>query len=193
MTFAAGTGVAHAAPAKFKNCAELQKKYEYGVALDKGSAQNADMQTPAVNRNLYLANRKLDRDRDGVACEVLLTASPATEPTPTATPAPTPTATSNVYWITTNVILLDAYMKTLINQNKINQPQSNFMWAVASTFQKNPTATCLYFKTDAGRAALLAGLVSSANMSKVGLDDSYLPWASELTPLVISMTCAAYA
>ena len=128
------------------------------------------MQTPAVNRNVYLANRKLDRDSDGVACEVPLTASPATEPTPTATPEPTLTATSNVYWISTN-----------------------FMWAVASTFQKNPSATCLYFRTDAGRAALLGGLVSSANMSKVGLDDSYIPWASELTPLVISMTCAAYS
>ena len=151
------------------------------------------MQTPAVNRNVYLANRKLDHDSDGVACEVPLTASPATEPTPTATPEPTLTATSNVYWISTNFSLLDAYMKKLIKQNKINQPQSKFMWAVASTSQKDPSATCLYFRTDAGRAALLGGLVSSANMSKVGLDDSYIPWASELTPLVISMTCAAYS
>ena len=60
-----------AAPKKFKNCAAMQAVYPSGVAkpgaVDKqGKAKG----TPEVNAKLYAANKHLDRDKDGWACEV---------------------------------------------------------------------------------------------------------------------------
>ena len=60
----------NAAGKKFKNCTELNKVYPGGVALpgavNKGGATK---QTPKYNKNLYKANKKSDRDKDGIACE----------------------------------------------------------------------------------------------------------------------------
>lgn len=54
----------------FKNCTELNKVYPGGVALP--GAVNAGGETkkePKYNRTLYIANKKSDRDKDGIACE----------------------------------------------------------------------------------------------------------------------------
>ena len=54
----------------FKNCTELNKKYPGGVALpgaiNKGGTTKL---TPKYNKKLYMANKKSDRDKDGIACE----------------------------------------------------------------------------------------------------------------------------
>jgi hypothetical protein len=54
----------------FKNCTELNKVYPGGVALpgavNKGGATKL---TPKYNQKLYNANKKSDRDKDGIACE----------------------------------------------------------------------------------------------------------------------------
>lgn len=54
----------------FKNCTELNKKYPGGVALtgavNKGGVTKL---TPTYSKKLYLANKKSDRDKDGIACE----------------------------------------------------------------------------------------------------------------------------
>jgi hypothetical protein len=54
----------------FKNCTELNKVYPGGVALP--GAVNAGGMTklaPKFNKKLYEANKKSDRDKDGIACE----------------------------------------------------------------------------------------------------------------------------
>ena len=54
----------------FKNCTELNKVYPGGVArpgaVNMGGATKL---TPKYDRKLYEANKKSDRDKDGIACE----------------------------------------------------------------------------------------------------------------------------
>lgn len=64
------TSGASGAPRTFKNCTELNRVYPGGVALPGavnvgGSTKNL----PKFSRALYLANKKSDRDKDGIACE----------------------------------------------------------------------------------------------------------------------------
>lgn len=58
---------------KFKNCTELNKTYKHGVAKkgakDKVSGKAKPVTTFTVNNNVYTANKGLDRDKDGIACE----------------------------------------------------------------------------------------------------------------------------
>ena len=64
------TTPANAAAKVFKNCTELNKVYPGGVALP--DAINAGGQTkliPKFDKKLYEANKKSDRDKDGIACE----------------------------------------------------------------------------------------------------------------------------
>ena len=61
---------ANAAAKVFKNCTELNKVYPGGVALP--GAINAGGETkkePKYDKALYNANKKSDRDKDGIACE----------------------------------------------------------------------------------------------------------------------------
>lgn len=61
---------ANAAARVFKNCTELNKVYPGGVALPGAvnSGGNTKL-TPKYDKALYLANKKSDRDKDGIACE----------------------------------------------------------------------------------------------------------------------------
>ena len=60
----------YATAKKFKNCTELNKVYPGGVALPGAvNAGGATKQTPTYDKKLYEANKKSDRDKDGVACE----------------------------------------------------------------------------------------------------------------------------
>jgi hypothetical protein len=59
-----------AATKKFKNCTELNKVYPGGVALPGAvNAGGTTKQTPTYDKKLYEANKKSDRDKDGIACE----------------------------------------------------------------------------------------------------------------------------
>jgi hypothetical protein len=61
---------ANAAPKVFKNCTELNKVYPGGVALPGAvNAGGATKKEPKYNAALYKANKKSDRDKDGIACE----------------------------------------------------------------------------------------------------------------------------
>ena len=60
----------YAAPKAFKNCSALNKVYPGGVA--KPGAINLGGVTknePKYDLGLYKANKKSDRDGDGIACE----------------------------------------------------------------------------------------------------------------------------
>lgn len=60
----------YAAAKKFKNCTELNKVYPGGVALPGAvNAGGATNKTPKYDKALYTANKKSDRDGDGIACE----------------------------------------------------------------------------------------------------------------------------
>lgn len=64
-----GTSV-NAVAKVFKNCTELNKVYPRGVALP--GAVNVGGMTklaPKYDKRLYEANKKSDRDKDGIACE----------------------------------------------------------------------------------------------------------------------------
>lgn len=76
VALAFGTVGIAAAPAEakaktFKNCTELNKKYKHGVG--KPGAKDKTSGTPVTNfkkdKALYNANKKSDRDKDGIACE----------------------------------------------------------------------------------------------------------------------------
>jgi hypothetical protein len=51
---------------KYKNCDALRARYPYGVAKNAASVRGTGA---TVNAKVYNANRGLDRDKDGVACE----------------------------------------------------------------------------------------------------------------------------
>ena len=54
----------------FKNCSELNKIYKGGVALPGAVNQGgATKFEPKYSKALYIANKKSDRDNDGIACE----------------------------------------------------------------------------------------------------------------------------
>ena len=61
---------AGAAARTFKNCTAMHKVYKGGVkrpgAVQKGGKLKYK---PVVSAALYNANKKLDRDKDGLACE----------------------------------------------------------------------------------------------------------------------------
>lgn len=60
-----------AAAQKFANCKELNKVYAGGVAKD-ATVKNKGGKTkytPFVSKEIYDANVKSDRDKDGIACE----------------------------------------------------------------------------------------------------------------------------
>jgi len=59
-----------AAAKVFKNCSELNKVYPGGVALP-GAVNSGGItkKEPKYDKVLYNANKKSDRDKDGIACE----------------------------------------------------------------------------------------------------------------------------
>ena len=59
-----------AAARVFKNCTELNKVYPGGVALP-GAVNSGGItkNEPKYDKALYNANKKSDRDKDGIACE----------------------------------------------------------------------------------------------------------------------------
>jgi hypothetical protein len=60
---------------KYANCAALHRRYPHGVgrrgARDHVSGNSKPVTTFSRNNVAYNANRRLDRDRDGIACERL--------------------------------------------------------------------------------------------------------------------------
>lgn len=59
-----------AAAKVFKNCTELNKVYPGGVALPGAlNSGGTTKKEPKYNKALYNANKKSDRDKDGIACE----------------------------------------------------------------------------------------------------------------------------
>jgi len=88
-----------ASPQPFKNCKQLLKKYYWGVAFNRVAA--ADLANIiAIRPKIYMENKRLDTDKDGVACEndllqhlpPMVTTTTSSTTTTTAYVAPTTTA-----------------------------------------------------------------------------------------------------
>ena len=71
LVFTVGlTSPGNAAAKVFKNCTELNKVYPGGVALPGAvNAGGTTKKQPKYDKALYNANKKSDRDKDGIACE----------------------------------------------------------------------------------------------------------------------------
>ncbi|WP_409296982.1 excalibur calcium-binding domain-containing protein [Peribacillus sp. SCS-26] len=66
-----GTADAKTVVKTYKNCSELNKVYKGGVAIS-AKTKNKGGKTknkPFAHQALYKANKKSDRDKDGIACE----------------------------------------------------------------------------------------------------------------------------
>jgi hypothetical protein len=67
---ASSIGPTNAAVKVFKNCTALNKVYPGGVALPGAvNSGGATKMEPKYDKALYNANKKSDRDKDGIACE----------------------------------------------------------------------------------------------------------------------------
>ena len=53
----------------FKNCSDLKRTFPNGIARDQATTKAEDYTNQTVNGDVYFANRKMDRDNDGVMCE----------------------------------------------------------------------------------------------------------------------------
>jgi hypothetical protein len=66
-------GAAHASVRHFANCTAMHTVYKGGVsrkgAVDHRSNGGHAKYRPYVSTPLYNANRSMDRDHDGIACE----------------------------------------------------------------------------------------------------------------------------
>lgn len=180
ITLAGGTGVAQAAPAKFKTCDELRKKFEYGVASSKGAAAGTDMQTPVVNRSVYIANRKLDRDLDGVACEV---------PPVAGTPTVSPPAVPNVVVIPTGVPEVDALVQAQANSGTLTQDQATMLYTVVGAIMKQPVQTCPSWGTDLFRQSFLNSAATVRVLAAYRLGSERLPWFRSQLEQITTMVC----
>ena len=61
---------AHAAT--FKNCTEVNKVHKWGVSKSLAAAmkqKNYPTNNPLVSASIYASLAKMDRDKDGTACE----------------------------------------------------------------------------------------------------------------------------
>lgn len=62
---------------KFKNCTSLNKEFPGGVAekatsvnKNKAGVIQESKNAPKVSSKIYKENKGLDRDKDGIACEI---------------------------------------------------------------------------------------------------------------------------
>jgi hypothetical protein len=71
LALMSGVGTADASVKHFRNCKAMHRVYIAGVAKTRRAARRVpDSSLVYVNARLYRANKKLDRDHDGVACEL---------------------------------------------------------------------------------------------------------------------------
>jgi hypothetical protein len=102
---------AEAAIKTYKSCSELQKKYKFGLASSNSPKNKGagPIEKPAANRALYLKHSKLDKDKDGIACEVIkkkVTANnPVSGSVPGLLPSPSlaPLLAQQSIWSTTQL------------------------------------------------------------------------------------------
>ena len=76
------TYVANAAVKTFKSCTELNKTFKFGIAnsakfVNRGAGP---ISKPTVSAATFKKNQKLDKDKDGIVCEVIKPTAPVSKP-----------------------------------------------------------------------------------------------------------------
>jgi hypothetical protein len=70
---ASSVGAQGSAQGSFANCTAMHHVYKYRHGIGRFGAHDHTTGVPVTNfyrsTRLYLANRRLDRDKDGIACE----------------------------------------------------------------------------------------------------------------------------
>lgn len=160
-------------PAKYKNCAALNKAYPAGVAQSKAAAQvavAAGNAEPAVSVKVYGLNKRLDRDKDLVVCEAAVSA-------PAATPAPA----SGVKYTLTGIPVYDAINQSRADKGEITQAQADaltrFMNAIAAPSQNARVKVCPLWSFDVFREGYLKSALSPQVMTLLGFTDADMEWA----------------
>lgn len=106
----------------FANCASLNRVYPRGVAVSV-SASRIQRIRPTVNRSVYLRNIKLDRDKDGTACEKSGSSMPGFLP-PSNSLSPIPTfPPSNI--VTTVPVSCGSISPLVTIQNSVHRTTSH--------------------------------------------------------------------
>ncbi len=82
LALIAGWSPSASSSQRFTSCAQMHKVFKYGVAKDKAAqsrAVNDGMYRPSLKPSVHAASYKtLDRDKDGVMCEVPRSLRPET-------------------------------------------------------------------------------------------------------------------
>lgn len=172
-------GIVSAAPKTYANCTQLNRDYSGGVAIDDATSRKyyeAGWHYPAVGRALYLANKKLDRDKDGLVCERWNKRNGATPVEPGATPeassSPSPSPTEQIVVLPTGNTFLDVLLKGLVDTKKVNQAEVTYIWVVLNTFKSNPLTFCVAYSRPAQKEELLNAALTDEQLTKSSIDPS---------------------
>lgn len=165
---------------RYASCSALNKAFPNGIARSGAASRVAAAEgfaEPRVSRALYNANEHLDRDDDLVACERKATAKPTLPAEPVG------------YWIPTGVPLVDAILGTEAQTGKITQAQANYLWALITTFTKNPVY-CTQWKYEAFRNSVIAVAVAPDKLTENGIDPATAPDIQQKITVFIPVACA---
>jgi hypothetical protein len=115
----------------------MRLDYKFGVAATGFKNKGPLIQTPKINNSVYLANRKLDLDKDRVACEVTKRVPPKVDEAPTpekpvATAPSQPISLDNLDPVWTSRIALASVQKL----QRENQPVLGLPEIIASPTTK---------------------------------------------------------
>jgi hypothetical protein len=112
----------------FGNCARLNKVYPRGVAISSSKARLQKVK-PAINRGIYLKNIKLDRDKDGTACEQSRSSSRPANPSYPSGPNVVGTLPVSCATVSSNLT-----MQNVVHRTTGSRQTSSF-YGVSSTFE----------------------------------------------------------
>lgn len=175
---------AQAATKPYRTCAQVHKDYSLGIArsrTDAAAIASRGFDKPTTSTRLYRANKRLDKDKDGVICPVRTNEAPAT---PAGRPDPFTIQS-------TGMATVDAALKAEIVAGRMSEHQFRYLWTALYIFANNPGYYCPDYATPEGKAALLATQTTSGKLSSFGLDASHTAWAVEKLTQYLPMTCAA--
>jgi hypothetical protein len=178
-----GSPPAQAATAKFKNCAQVAKKYPAGVAMNAASADasmKATGQRPAVGRAIYLANARLDGQGSGVIC-----------PAKTTAPVAVPVLPSDSY-VRTGVAMLDALTMVKLDSGEFTADQGLFvgLWVGALERTNALVKICPLWGSSVFSTGFLNSAVTQPVLDKVRLPADKLQWAKDEASLATTLYCS---
>ena len=178
-------------PVKYKNCAALNKVYPAGVAQSRAAARVAEADgnaRPRVAKKVYTLNKRLDRDKDLVACEQPVSSGASS--TDTAAPA-----APGVTYILSGIPIFDAINQSKADRGEITQAQSNALTrlggAVVAPNMNTRVKVCPLWGFEVFRSGYLDSAINTATVTAIGLAPTDLDWAKTNLSLAVESYCAS--